>query len=234
MDLGGTVALVAGASGDIGRAISFELLEAGAEVLMLGRSLPRLLAPLPPEARRSHCRHLALDLTAPGAAARVVAKLAPERRLDVLVLSVGVYERSDDPAVFERQMTANVIAPYALLQHLLPLLVEARGQVVVVNSSQALKAGGGVGQYAATKHAQKALTDSLREEINALGVRVASLYVGRTAGARQREIFAAEGRPYPPERLIQPADIGRLVRFLLQQPRNVEVTDIVLRPMLKT
>jgi hypothetical protein len=55
-----------------------------------------------------------------------------------------------------------------------------------------------------------------------------------TAGDRQRGIFAAEGRPYPPERLIQPADVAGLVLFLLRLPRTSEVTDIVLRPMQKT
>jgi NADP-dependent 3-hydroxy acid dehydrogenase YdfG len=117
---------------------------------------------------------------------------------------------------------------------LLPLLIEAKGQVVFVNSSQALRATAGLGQYAATKHAMKAVADSLRDEVNADGVRVVSLFLGRTASERQRAIFAAEERPYPPERLIQPADIAALVLFLLTLPRTSEVTDIVMRSMLKT
>ena len=49
MNLTDAVALVAGASGDIGRAISFDLLAAGAEVFMLGRSMARLVQVPPPE-----------------------------------------------------------------------------------------------------------------------------------------------------------------------------------------
>jgi NADP-dependent 3-hydroxy acid dehydrogenase YdfG len=80
----------------------------------------------------------------------------------------------------------------------------------------------------------KAVADSLRDEVNAQGVRVMSLFLGRTSSERQRAIFAAEGRPYPPGRLIQPADVAELVLSLLRLPRTSEVTDIVLRPMQKT
>jgi len=80
----------------------------------------------------------------------------------------------------------------------------------------------------------KAVADSLRDEVDTSRVRVMSLFLGRTASERQPGIFAAEGRPYPPERLIQPADVAGLVLSLLRLPRTSEVTDIVLRPMRKT
>jgi len=234
MNLNDAVALVAGASRDIGRAISVELLGAGAEVFMLGRSMARLVQVPPPEHVRQKCHFVAADLTDGDAITRVKAEIGSRGRLDVLVLSSGTYERSQEPMVFARQIAANLIGPYALLQQLLPMLIEAQGQVVFVNSSQALRATAGIGQYAATKHAMKAVADSLRDEVNANGVRVMSLFLGRTASERQRGIFAAEGRPYSPERLIQPADVAGLVLFLLRLPRTSEVTDIVLRPMRKT
>jgi len=234
MSLNEAVALVAGASGDIGRAIAFDLLGAGAEVFMLGRSMARLVQPPPPEDFRENCRLIVADLTDDDAIARVNIAMLSRSRLDVLVLSTGTYERSNEPAVFGRQIAANVVGPYALLQRLLPLLIKAKGQVVFIDSTQALRAAAGLGQYAATKHAVKAVADSLRDEVNANGVRVLSLFLGRTASERQRAIFAAEGRPYPPERLMQPADVAELVLSLLRLPRTSEVTDIVLRPMQKT
>jgi NADP-dependent 3-hydroxy acid dehydrogenase YdfG len=234
MNLNNAIALVAGASGDIGRAISFDLLRAGAEVFMLGRSIARLAEPPLPQRFREKCHFVEADLTDSDTIACTGAKIASKKRLDVLVLSSGTYERSHEPTVFANQMAANLIGPYALLQQLLPMLIEAQGQVVFVNSSQALRATAGIGQYAATKHAMKAVADSVRDEVNADGVRVMSLFLGRTASERQQTIFAAEGRPYLPERLIQPADIAQLVLFLLRLPRTTEVTDIVLRPMLKT
>lgn len=234
MSLIGRVALVTGASGDIGRAIAFDLLKANAEVFMLGRNMARLSDPEPPEKFRERCRFILADLTDSEAVEGVGAEVLPKGRLDVLVLSSGIYERSREPDTFARQIAANLLGPYALIQRLLPLLIEARGQVVFINSTQGLKAVAGIGQFAATQHAMKAVADSLRDEVNALGVRVTSLFLGRTASERQRAIFAVEGRPYPPERLIQPADVAEVVLSLLRLPRTAEATDIVLRPMHKT
>jgi NAD(P)-dependent dehydrogenase (short-subunit alcohol dehydrogenase family) len=233
MSLSGAVALVAGASGDIGRAIAFDLLGAGAEVLMLGRSMVKLVQSPPPVDARERCHFVAADLTDNGAVARIAAEVSRRGRLDVLVLSSGIYERSSESAVFARQIAANLLGPYALIQQLLPRLIEAQGQLVFINSTQGLKAAAGVGQFAATQHAMKAVADSLRDEVNASGVRVMSIFLGRTATERQRAIFATEGRPYPPERLIQPADVAELVLFLLRLPRTAEVTDTVLRPLQK-
>src|SRR5277367_2264285 len=147
--LNDAVALVAGASGGIGRAIAFDLLDAGAEVFMLGRSMARLVQLPPPESSRAKCHFIAADLTDSNAAGRIAADISPKGRLDALVLSSGMYERSHEPDVFARQIAANVTGPYSLIQQLLPLLVTSRGQVVFINSTQALKAAAGVGQYAA-------------------------------------------------------------------------------------
>jgi NAD(P)-dependent dehydrogenase (short-subunit alcohol dehydrogenase family) len=234
MSLNGAVGLVAGASGGIGRAIAFGLLGAGAEVFMLGRSMARLVEPRPPENARAKCHFIMADLTDAGHLERVVADISPKGRLDVLVLSSGIYERSREPAIFARQMAANVVGPYSLIQHLLPFLIGSMGQILFINSTQGLKATAGVGQYAATKHAMKAVADSLRDEVNGKGVRVTSVFLGRTATELQRAIFAEEKRPYPPERLIQPADVAEIVLSLLKLPRTSEATDIILRPMQKT
>jgi NADP-dependent 3-hydroxy acid dehydrogenase YdfG len=228
----GTVALVAGASGGIGSAISAELLSAGAEVIMLGRNMARLEAAVPLSGPRKG-QHLIADLTDSAAVEKVGSTVSSRGRLDALILSSGVYERSNDPEALRRQVASNVVGPYALIQALLPLLVQSKGQVVFLNSSQALKASVTVGQYAATMHATKAIADSLRDERNADGVRVTSLYLGRTAGERQRMIYEYEGRPYLPEMLIQPTDVAQTVVYLLQMPRTVEVTDLIMRSMRK-
>lgn len=234
MSFNKAIALVAGASGGIGRAIAFDLLCGGAEVFMLGRSLARLVQHPPPANVRSRGHFIAADLAADGGVETIAAEIVAKGRLDILIMSSGIYERSRDPAAFARQIAANVIGPYALLRQLLPLLIEAKGQVVFINSTQGLKAAAEIDQYAATKHAMKAVADSLRDEVNADGVRVTSIFLGRTATEMQRAIFAAEGRTYAPGRLIQPADVAELVLCLLRLPRTSEATDIVLRPMHKT
>jgi NADP-dependent 3-hydroxy acid dehydrogenase YdfG len=91
-----------------------------------------------------------------------------------------------------------------------------------------------VGHFAATQHAMRALADSLREELNPEGVRITSLFLGRTATARQAAIFEMEQRPYVPETLIQPRDVADLVVALAMLPTTSEVTDITVRPRVKS
>jgi NADP-dependent 3-hydroxy acid dehydrogenase YdfG len=102
---------------------------------------------------------------------------------------------------------------------------------VFVNSSIVSRAAQEAGQYAATQHALKGVADSLRQEINPEGVRVLSIYPGRTATARQASIHAAEGKSYRPEQLIQPEDVAFIVVSALKVARTAEVTDIHIRPM---
>jgi NAD(P)-dependent dehydrogenase (short-subunit alcohol dehydrogenase family) len=133
------------------------------------------------------------------------------------------------------QYATNVRAPYMVTQQLLPLLANGRGQIVFINSSAGLSAKRSeVGQYAATKHALKAIADSLREEVNPRGIRVLSVYLGRTATPMQEALCQQEGKVYHPQMLMQPEDVASVVVQALMLPSTAEVTDISIRPMLKT
>ena len=105
-------------------------------------------------------------------------------------------------------------------QSLLPLLRLRPGQIVFINSSQGLEARATTGLYASTKHALKAFADSLRQEVNAEGIRVLSVYPGRTATARMKALYKAEGRKYRPTLLLQAEDIAQIVIAALQLPRQ--------------
>src|SRR5262249_48762554 len=121
-------------------------------------------------------------------------------RLDILVHCAGMHLRgpvAEAPArEFDLHYRTNLLGPYVLTQNLLPLLVQCQGQVVFMNSSAGLTARANVGQFAATKHALKAVADSLRDEVNPQGIRVLSVYPGRTASPNQERLHALERRPY--------------------------------------
>jgi len=74
----------------------------------------------------------------------------------------------------------------------------------------------------------------LREEVNSDGIRVLSVYPGRTATPRVAKLFEKEGRAYQPDLLVQPEDIAEMVTHSLRLPRTAEVTDISIRPMQKS
>jgi short-subunit dehydrogenase len=82
-----------------------------------------------------------------------------------------------------------------LTQALLPMLKAQQGQVVFINSSSALTAKPMTAQYDSTKHALKAIADSLRAEVNKHGVRVLSVYLGRTVSEMQERIHQRREGP---------------------------------------
>ena len=233
------VAVVTGASSGIGRAIALGLGAQGATLCLVGRNLealeavaksPHTMAP------RSLCYHA--DLTLDDDIRELTACLQRDfGHIDLLVHSAGVISlgRLESAPIedFDWQYRINVRAPYALTQALLPMLRARRGQVVFLNSSVGLNARADVGQYAATKHALKAIADSLREEVNAEGLRILSVFLGRTATPMQAAIHKMEGRAYHPDRLMQPEDVADVVINSLSLPPSAEMTDINIRPLRK-
>jgi NAD(P)-dependent dehydrogenase (short-subunit alcohol dehydrogenase family) len=158
-------------------------------------------------------------------------------QVDILVHTAAVHLRGAVAEAlaedFDLHYRTNLLGPYLLTQELLPLLRQRRGQVVFVNSSAGLTSRAYVGQYAATKHGLKAIADSLRDEINHDGIRVLSVFPGRTATPTQERLHEMEGRPYRPDRLLQPEDVASVTVNALCLPRTAEVTDIRIRPLMK-
>jgi NADP-dependent 3-hydroxy acid dehydrogenase YdfG len=233
------VALVTGASSGVGRAISLKLAEEGASVILVGRRVDSL------KAVAKECEQVGpkasfhqLDLEN-GEAIQQLAKDARQEfgKLDILVHSAGMFclgkVAEAGLADFDRQYRCNVRAPFALTQLLLPDLIRNRGQIVFINSTAGLQAPAGISQYAATKHALKALADSLREEVNSLGIRVLSIYLGRTATPMQARVRELEGKAYDPAELIQPAQVAATVADSLAMGREAEIMDVRIRPMRK-
>jgi NAD(P)-dependent dehydrogenase (short-subunit alcohol dehydrogenase family) len=235
--LEGSAALVTGAGGGIGSAIAESLAKRGACVGLVGRRPTRL-----ERARRklegSGHELFEADLASDeDVRALVRSFLRRFGRLDVLVHSNGTHGSApfEEARIrdFDRMWAANVRSPYLLTKLLLPSLLSSSGQIVFVNSSVGLTVRAGVGQFAATQHALRAIAETLREELNPRGVRILSVYPGRTATERQRKIFRVEGRAYAPDGLLQPEDVAATIVDSLALPRTAEVTDIRIRPMLK-
>ena len=229
-----------GASSGIGRAIAIALARAGYRLLVIGRNRERLGATVTALQAMTAASGLELDLTDDEQVERVAAAAtADSAGVHVLVHAAGIIHQEplENARIgnLDRQYAINVRAPYALTQHLLPLLTSTRGQIVFVNSSAGLAVNRPeVGQYAATKHALRALADSLRAELNPKGIRVLSLYLGRTATPLQEALFKDEARPYDSGKLLQPEDVATVILAALALPYTAEVTDISIRPMQKS
>jgi len=235
------IAVVTGASSGIGQAVAMDFAAHGAEVYLVARrreALESVAREIQANGGRPHvcCADLTRDEDIRKVAGTIQQTFG---RLDLLVLCGGViFHGTTEHASldqFDLQHRSNVRGHYALVQALLPLLRTQQGQIVFINSSIATRpSAGGVGQYAATQHALRAIANSLRDEVNADGIRVLSVYPGRTATPRMADIFKKEGQPYHPELLIQPRDVATVVIQALSLPRTTEVTDVWMRPMKKS
>ena len=233
-----TVAVITGASGGIGEAIALELAREGARLLLSGRSAGKLDR----VAERSRALSPGVETFAADLAGDDSVRALADRALaafggvDLLIHSIGLFlggPFATSPVEdLDRQHRINVHAPYLLTQALLPSLMARQGQVVFVNSSSGFNpARAGWVAYAASKHALRAVADGLRDEVNAKGVRVLTVFPGRTATGMQEEVHRYEGRSYDPERFLQPRDVATAVMSALALPRTAEVTDLHLRPM---
>ncbi len=230
--------LITGASSGIGAAIAVALAREGARLLLSGRSTEKL-EQVATEAREhspaveTFAADLAEDEAVRALAARAQAAFGG---VDVLIHSIGLFAaglfESSPVEDLDRQYRINTRVPYLLTQALLPSLISRQGQVLFVNSSTGfhLPRAGWVG-YAASKHALRALADGLRDEVNKKGVRVITVYPGRTATPMQEEVHRYEGRPYDAERFLQPEDVAAAAVNALSLPRTAEVTDLHIRPM---
>jgi len=224
-------AVITGAGGGIGRATAAALATRGMRLLLVGRDAERLRSAAAQIGGDTAV--LAADLTEEAGIAAVAAATRPH--LHLLVHSAGQYQRGPVATLGADAWRAldaiNLHAPLLLTAACLPQLRAAGGDVVFINSSAGMRAGAGLAAYAAGKHGLRAAVDALRQEVNGDGIRVLSIFPGRTATPMQDAVLAAEGRHADPDRLLRPDDVAQMLLAALALPRTAEVTDIVIRPM---
>ncbi len=233
-NLHGKVALVTGATSGIGEAIARAFCAAGATVLLVGRNqskLKQMEQDLGPSAHG-----LMVDLSEAKQLtnmADTVSKQFPT--MDLLVHAAGIFAVGEhlNPEQVDFIFEVNYATPVNLTTALLPKLRASRGEVVFINSSAARDTES-KDPYVQSKVKLKEYADTLRRAENEQGIRVLSVYPGRTATPMQEQIFRSEGKTYLAEHLLQPSDIAETVLSAVLLPRTAEITDIHIRPFKKS
>ncbi|MEV7417797.1 SDR family oxidoreductase [Streptomyces sp. NPDC089919] len=223
--------LITGAGSGIGAAVARRLHERGDDLVLLARDAARgkeLTARFPGS------RALVADLADPDRISWAFSHQALPDRLDSLLHVAGIVDLGPvgelRPKTWHQQLNVNLIAPAELTRLLLPSLRASQGQVVFVNSGAGLAAHADWSAYAASKHGLRALADSLRHEEKPHGIRVTTVYPGRTASPMQAKVHSQEGKEYDPARWIDPESVATTILMAVDLPRDAEVNDLSVRP----
>ncbi|WP_171166407.1 SDR family oxidoreductase [Streptomyces sp. I05A-00742] len=223
--------VITGAGSGIGEALAERLLARGDELYLFARDAGRAkeLA-----ARFPGAHTLVGDLADPDRLSWALSHQTLPESVDSLLHVAGVVDLGGvgelTTKTWNRTLAVNLVAPAELTRLLLPQLRLSRGHVVFVNSGAGLSAGPNWSAYAASKHGLKALADSLRAEEHGHGVRVTSVYPGRTATAMQAKVHQQEGKEYDAGKWIDPGSVAATVLHVIDLPRDAEINDVSVRP----
>ncbi len=231
-DLSGQVALVTGAGSGLGAATARLLAEHGARVV---------LADINKEAAgevasRYGGRPLYMDLADPGSIEGGIEDvLGTEGRIDILVNAAGLdFIR---PATelslteWDNVVNVNLRAPWLLAKAVMPGMMErGSGQILNVASTAAKKGWENAAAYASSKHGLLGLTQVLHAEGRRYGVRAMAI----VPGGMRTNFFKTLDPPPPPENLQPPETVARSILFMISQPLDSVIHELVVTPMTET
>ena len=214
----GKLALVAGGTGGLGRAVSLAFLEQGAKVVVTYREQREMddLNRTAGANLSSLSGHL-VDITDATAVDKFVQQVVEEYgHLDVMVNAIGAYAGGTkfwetDPSVFDRMLTLNLRSGFSILRAVVPkMLKQGRGAIVNVASRAAFDHAGGAAGYVASKAAAVAMIDSLAADLRGTGVRVNTILPSIIdTEANRKAMPNANFAQWP-----KPEDIARVILFL--------------------
>jgi NAD(P)-dependent dehydrogenase (short-subunit alcohol dehydrogenase family) len=231
-DLSDQVAVVTGAGSGLGAATARLLAEHGAQVV---------LADINKEAAGEVAaqfggRPLYMDLADPGSIEGGIEQvLGTEGRIDVLVNAAGLDFIRSAPELtldeWDNVINVNLRAPWLLAKAVMPHMMQrGSGQILNVASTAAKKGWENAAAYASSKHGLLGLTQVLHAEGRQHGVRVMAI----VPGGMRTNFFAALDPPPPPENLQPPETVARSILFMISQPLDSVIHELVVTPMTET
>jgi NAD(P)-dependent dehydrogenase (short-subunit alcohol dehydrogenase family) len=179
----GQLALVAGGTGGLGRAVSLAFLEEGASVVVTYRNKNEFEALLGAAgANASRLEGHELDVTDDSSVHQLVSSIvAKHKYIDAMTNAVGGYAAGSklwetEPKIFEQMFSLNFYSGYVLSRSTVPVMLShGRGAIVNVASTAAIDHAPSAAAYVASKAAAVAMIDSLAADLKGTGVRANSI-----------------------------------------------------------
>jgi NADP-dependent 3-hydroxy acid dehydrogenase YdfG len=233
------VIAITGASSGIGEAAARLLGEKGARLVLGARRTDRLEA-LVSELREAGAvaDFYALDVTDADNVQRFIDfTVATHGHIDVLVNNAGVMPLSRLDALkveeWNRMIDVNIRGVLHGIAAALPVMQARRsGQFINISSIGAYAVSPTAAVYCATKFAVRAISEGLRQEVGG-DIRVTTIAPGVTESELADSISDEGGRNEMREfrRIAIPATaIARAIAYAIEQPADVDVSELVVRP----
>ena len=225
------LAIVIGASQGIGECVAEGLASDGYQPVLIARNSEKLHRLEERISTQGYQRPIVcpLDITEYEAASNVMRDIAAlEKPIDIIVHSAAGYvggTLGEDVEHFRQILDVNVVAHYAVLKSLIPILKQQQHGYVFTIASRAGKYGfPGAGIYGASKFALAGLSESLYRELAPLNIKVTTLCPGWVNTQMAREA----NTPLQDDEMIQPEDILHAIRFLLNLSKNACIKELLI------
>jgi len=209
--LDGKVILITGSSAGLGRELARALVRKGAQVVIHGRNIEKLLETKQfleiPERKVVSVQG---DVRIPEDCRKMIEKCIQEYgKLDILINNAGIggngLFRDTIPEAARNVLETNLLGSIYPTYYALPHVLESRGSIVFISSLAGLYGLPFKGSYSASKMALTSLTQTLRIELAGTGVYTGIMYVGILKNESRKRIINSENRLVPaaenPERL---------------------------------
>ncbi|MGP4075247.1 SDR family oxidoreductase [Halobacillus sp. K22] len=237
-------AIITGASSGIGKAIAHHLADTGANVVLAARRAERLqeLANEITESYNVEAKVVETDVTKKEDVEQLVKETKEQfGSVDILVNNAGVmllsFLKNDHVGEWEQMVDVNIKGVLFGIHASLPVMLEQdAGHIINVSSVAGHEVFPSSTVYSATKYAVRALSMGMEKELSRSGVRVTNISPGAVDTELTDHITDGEVLDMFKDSSMDPLeanDIARAVAYAATQPSNVNVNEVIVRPMHK-
>jgi NAD(P)-dependent dehydrogenase (short-subunit alcohol dehydrogenase family) len=221
MKLKGKQVLITGATGGIGRALSFEFASKGCKIALTGRNIPKLKAlqrDLLAKYKSAEVAYYCADLSSDKELFGVIERFSSA---DILINNAGMFPMKSllDSTLrdFDECMAINVRAPFVLSHYFGSAMREKKwGRIVNIGSSSAYYGNGATGIYCTSKHALLGLSRSLYQELRDSGVRVYNISPGSAQTSMGKTDVKQDFKTF-----IKPQEIAEYISFIVSYDKEM-------------
>ncbi|HIH2653649.1 TPA: SDR family oxidoreductase [Burkholderia cenocepacia] len=237
-NIDGKVVVITGASSGLGEETARHLAQRGAKLVLGARRVDRLER-LADEIGAGRQAMLETDVTERDAVQRLVDRAVNlHGRIGVMLNNAGLMPSSMLERLhvdeWDRMIDVNIKGVLYGIAAALPHMIRQKGgHIINVSSVAGHKVGPGGAVYAATKHAVRALTEGLRQEVKPHNIRTTILSPGAVATELTRTITdpdVAKGMSQVYQQAIPASAFARAVEYAMSQPDDVDINEVLFRP----